>query len=500
MKGWIFFRFKFQKMSTVNTSTQNEELVPFTIFTKIQKALIIGIVSVVATLSGFASNIYFPAIPQIAEDLNISTNLVNLTVTCYMIFQGLSPTIWGALSDSKGRRITFICTLSIFIAACVGLAKTRSYAQLLVLRCLQSTGSASTIALGAGVIGDITTRKERGGYMGVFQGGLLLPVAIGPVIGGLLSEKFNWLAVFWFLSIYGIACFVLVVAALPETLRAIVGNGSVEATGLAKSLLGTFQRRRYMKAKTDCTPVSQHCQGKQRKLNLMGSLKVLTHLNTCIAVLFVGIHYMVWQMVLTALSTLAKETYHTSDSQIGLLFLANGIGSIIGTLVIGKFLDFDYRKMVQVYGGDEDQVPAEKARLRTIWIWSSIQCVAVLVFGWTVKSHTHISVPVISLFVLGWTAISIQTVVSTFLVDVHPEQSASATAALNLVRCLLGAAGTAFINPLIEKINIGWTSTFLTALMLVLSAGTLTKVVYGSALRRETASANSERRDMRRDG
>lgn len=477
---------------------QNDELVPFTIFTRIQKALIISIVSIVATLSGFASNIYFPAIPQIAEDLNISTNLVNLTVTCYMIFQGLSPTVWAALADSKGRRITFISTLLIFMAACVGLAETKSYAQLLVLRCLQSTGSASTIALGAGVLGDITTKKERGGYMGVFQGGLLLPVAIGPVIGGLLSENFNWLAVFWFLSIYGAACLVLIIIFLPETLRSIVGNGSIEATGPAKSFLGTLQREKYLKTKINCAPMSQHRPEKQRKMNFMGPLKVLTHLNTCMAVLFVGIHYMVWQMVLTALSTLAKETYHTSESQIGLLFLANGIGSILGTLVIGKFLDFDYRKLIQAYGGDEERVPSEKARLRTIWIWSGIQCVAVLVFGWTVRSRRHISVPIIALFVLGWTAISIQTVVSTFLVDIHPDQSASATAALNLVRCLLGAGGTAFINPLIERINVGWTSTFLAALMLFLNAGTLAIVVHGSALGRKAGFTSFGQADQRK--
>ncbi|KEF56558.1 uncharacterized protein A1O9_06746 [Exophiala aquamarina CBS 119918] len=479
-------------MSATNTATQNDELVPFTIFTGIQKGLIISIVSIVATLSGFASNIYFPAIPQVAEDLHISINLVNLTVTCYMIFQGLSPTIWAAMADSKGRRLTFICTLLIFIAACIGLAETKSYAQLLVLRCLQSTGSASTIALGAGVIGDMTTRKERGGHMGVFQGGLLLPVAIGPVVGGLLSERLNWLSVFWFLSIYGVACLALIVVFLPETLRSIVGNGSVEATGSAKSFLGTFQRKRYLKTKIGCAPMSQHCLEKQRKMNFAGPLKVLAHLNTCTSVLFVGVHYMVWQMVLTALSTLAKETYHVSESKIGLLFLVNGVGSIIGTLVIGKFLDYDYRRMIEAYGGVEERVPAEKARLRTIWIWSGVQCVAVLVFGWTVRSHTHISVPIIALFVLGWTAISIQTVVSTFLVDIHPDQSASATAALNLVRCLLGAGGTAFINPLIEKINIGWTSTFLAALMLLLSAGTLVKVVYGSAVRAKAASRDVE--------
>src|ERR1700712_49074 len=112
---------------------------PFTILTTTQRALIVTIVSFAATLSGFASNIYFPALPQVAEDLSVSATLVNLTVTCYLIFQGLSPTLWGSLSDTKGRRITYCCTLLIFLGACIGLAETRSYAQLLVLRCVQST-------------------------------------------------------------------------------------------------------------------------------------------------------------------------------------------------------------------------------------------------------------------------------------------------------------------------------------------------------------------------
>lgn len=477
-------------------SAQNEELAPFSIFTTVQKASIIGIVSIVATLSGFASNIYFPAIPQISQDLNVSTNLINLTVTCYMIFQGISPTFWGALSDAKGRRITLQLTLLIFIAACVGLAETKNYAQLVVLRCLQSTGSASTIALGAGVIGDMTTKRERGGYMGVFQGGLLLPVAIGPVIGGLLSDHLGWLAIFWFLTIYGTACFLLVLVALPETLRSIVGNGSVKANGLAKSYLGSYQRKRYLKSVKGSALALQHGQERPRKVDLFASLRVLTHPNTCIAISFVGIHYMVWQMVLTALSTLAKETYHTSESQIGLLFLANGVGSIMGTLLTGKLLDYDYRKMVREYGGDEAQVPAEKARLRTTWVFSCIQCVAVLVFGWTVNYATNISVPIIALFVLGWTAISIQSAVSTYLVDIHPGQSASATAALNLVRCLLGAGGTAFVNPLVESINVGWTATLLVGLMLLVSAGTIVTVIHGARLKRRTGSIHPEEGDQ----
>ena len=38
--------------------------------------------------------------------------------------------------------------------------------------------------------------------MGVFQSGLLVPVAVGPIIGGVIADKFGWRAIFWFLTIY----------------------------------------------------------------------------------------------------------------------------------------------------------------------------------------------------------------------------------------------------------------------------------------------------------
>lgn len=70
----------------------------------------------------------------------------------------------------------FICCLLLLAVSCVGLAlvPTNAYWLLLFLRCFQSAGSASTIALGAGVIGDIAERAERGGYLGVYN--------IGPLV------------------------------------------------------------------------------------------------------------------------------------------------------------------------------------------------------------------------------------------------------------------------------------------------------------------------------
>jgi hypothetical protein len=81
---------------------------PYHVFTLAKKKQLVYIVSLAGLFSPLSSNIYFPALGQISRDLNVSLVTVSLTVTVYMIVQGLAPSFWGPLSDTKGRRITFI--------------------------------------------------------------------------------------------------------------------------------------------------------------------------------------------------------------------------------------------------------------------------------------------------------------------------------------------------------------------------------------------------------
>lgn len=97
---------------------------PYHIFTLARKKQMVYIVSLAGLFSPLSSNIYFPALGQISKvivhptssvaladrikDLKVSLSLVSLTITVYMVVQGLAPSFWGPLSDTKGRRITFI--------------------------------------------------------------------------------------------------------------------------------------------------------------------------------------------------------------------------------------------------------------------------------------------------------------------------------------------------------------------------------------------------------
>ncbi|KOS20404.1 Quinidine resistance protein 1 [Escovopsis weberi] len=484
--------------------------VPFTIFDKPQKALIVFLVSTAATFSGFASNIYFPALPTVARDFNVSPELINLTVTSYLIFQGLAPSLWGPVSDVKGRRVAYLCTFTVFTAACIGLALSKNYATLLVLRCLQSTGSASTIAIGAGVIGDITTREERGGVMGIFQAGLLAPVALGPVIGGALTGSLGWRSVFWFITIYSGVFLCFLVALLPETLRSIVANGSrTPGSPVLRYPLVVYQRLTKVRqpAQEGCSPPPD----RKKKVDVTGPIRILVSRGAPPMILFMAVHYAVWQMGITAMSTLFEDRYGLGETQIGLTFIANGAGSIIGTFLTGRFLDMDYRRFKArheaqrqlaraggpaettttstsgeataskntVQGGDDDDdddsFPIKRARLRLAPVFSVLQCLFVILFGWAIQYHAKISiaVPIICTFVMGWTAISTQSTVMTYLVDIFPDRSAAASASLNLARCLFAAGGTSVVMPLVNGIGVGWTFTICAGVQFLVLMGLL---------------------------
>ena len=75
-------------------------------------------------------------------------SLATLTITVYMIVQGITPTFWGSISDVTGRRPVFVGTFIVYLIANIVLAVSTNYAELMVFRALQAAGSVATISIG----------------------------------------------------------------------------------------------------------------------------------------------------------------------------------------------------------------------------------------------------------------------------------------------------------------------------------------------------------------
>ena len=112
---------------------------PYSAFSQSTKYLIVGISGIAGVFSPISSNIFVPAIPTLAEAFQRSEQDISLAVTVYLIFQAITPSFFGSMSDSYGRRPVYIGTLVVYLGANVGLAvmPTSQYWLLLFLRALQ---------------------------------------------------------------------------------------------------------------------------------------------------------------------------------------------------------------------------------------------------------------------------------------------------------------------------------------------------------------------------
>jgi multidrug resistance protein len=446
----------------------------YSAFSPATKRWITIMITVGSFMSPVTANIYFPALNPIAEDLNVSTNMINLTLTTYMILQGLAPTLFGDFGDMAGRRPAYILAFSIYLFANIGLAVQRNYVALMVLRCVQSAGSSGTIALGYAVIADIASTAERGRYMSYIGVGINVGPAIGPVLGGILSQYLGWPAIFWFLAIYVAVWLVPWVLTVPETSRNVVGNGSVPAQPWNLPWIEYLRR-----SKTGPRETGQ--SGRIRFPNPLRTIYVVFGKEMGLILALSSMLYLGFILVAATLATIFKDIYGYNDLQVGLCYLPYGFGCCLAVFAQGYILDWNYRRIAKKLsftidrrrGADLSKFPIETARVQTIYPALLIGGGVLTGYGWSLERRTGVAVPLVLVFMIGMLIPTSFSALNTLIVDLHPTAPATATAANNLVRCLVGAAATAIIEFVIAGLGKGWAFTILGILTMLCIPGLL---------------------------
>ena len=453
------------------------------IFSESMKKFIVFMTAWGGFFSPLSANIYFPALNTLAADFKVSNSLINLTLTSYMIFQGLSPTIFGDLADMAGRRPAYFIGFIIYLGANIGLALVDNYAGLLILRCMQSTGSSATIALANGVVADIATSAERGIYMGLATSGAMIGPALGPVLGGILAEFLGWRSIFWFLTIMTGVYLIPFSISFPETGRNVVGNGSIPPQGWNMSLLNYLENRRINNSDELSRTISrqelkiaQAALTNKRKLRVPNPLKtvyIMLEKDVALILLYNALIYTAFYDVTASLPSQFGAIYGFNDLQIGLSFIPFGVSCCVSTIVCGKLMDWNYKRVAKQAGitvdrkrGDDMKgFPLEKARIQVALplLYSGIA--AILCYGWVLEQNAPLAAPLIVQFFIGFCLMGAFQVMSVMLVDLYPTSPATVTAANNLVRCLMGAAGTAVIIQMIDSMGRGWCFTFIAAVI-----------------------------------
>jgi Na+/melibiose symporter-like transporter len=238
--------------------------------------------------------------------------------------------------------------------------------------------------------------------------------------------------------------------------------------------------------------------------NPLTTLKILKDKESAIVLLYNGFFFNGQMIVAASLPYMLQTTYNYTELQVGVCFVALGMGSLMSALTMGHVVDWNFRRHAARLGmeiskskqQDLRKFPIEKARLQIVFPNHVLGTLSLITFGWTIKYKTYIAGPEIMLFFIGFGISTAFNTTNTLLIDLHRDKAATATAAVNFVRCMISAGGVAAIVPMIKALNAGWAFTLVGLIYVVLTPSVFYIMKHGQRWRNEAAEKKAAKEEL----
>lgn len=159
-------------------------------------------------------------LPQMQRDFNLSSVSLQWVVNAYLLALASLVIMGGKLGDIFSHRKTFILGTIIFIGSSISCAMAFSGASVIISRLVQGVGGALLIPATSTMVVTAFPDEERGKAMGIYVGSASIFLALGPLLGGLLTEYLSWRWVFWLnlpVAIIGIICLIKAMPPVEKT-------------------------------------------------------------------------------------------------------------------------------------------------------------------------------------------------------------------------------------------------------------------------------------------
>ena len=179
------------------------------------------------------------ALPAIKADLGITQSELEWTVAAYALTFASLLLTGGKLGDLLGRRRIFMIGLTVFTLSSLFCGLSSSGTELIAARAVQGIGAALMMPSTLSIISATFAVRERGTAIGIWAGVSALALAIGPLLGGLITEHISWNWIFYVNVPIGAAAVLAAILVVPES-RDTSREQRLDLPGLLTSAVGLF--------------------------------------------------------------------------------------------------------------------------------------------------------------------------------------------------------------------------------------------------------------------
>lgn len=144
------------------------------------------------------------ALPAIAAEFG-QPSRAGLAISAYLVAMMVAAPVFGRLGDAFGYKTMVAPAVALFVLASTLCALSWNLPALVAFRALQGLGGGGLVALSSAMMAERIPVRQRAAYQGYIATVVVCSYAIGPILSGLLTEFFDWRAVFLLNLPFGMA-------------------------------------------------------------------------------------------------------------------------------------------------------------------------------------------------------------------------------------------------------------------------------------------------------
>ncbi|KAK1469881.1 hypothetical protein CMEL01_01648 [Colletotrichum melonis] len=381
---------------------------------------------------------------------------------------------FAPLSELYGRLPIYHSSNILFTLFSILSAVSPNLPAIIIFRFLSGASGAAPLAIGGGTIADLIRPERRGLVVSVYFVGPILGPALGPVAAGYISQDLGWRWIFWVTAIpsgaFTLICFLCLRETYPPRLlhqRAVaLRRAHPESTFVTPG------------EKSALSPSTLLLNALVRPVKMFFLSPIVLVLSIILALAY-GYMY----ILLTTFTPVFTSEYGFSLGTVGLVYLGLGVGFSVGAICNAIFND----RMANRRTARNDGHREPEFRLPIMARSILLTPLGLFFYGWTAQYHLHWILPIVGSALLGAGLILIMMPLHTYLIDAFTKYAASAIAASTIFRCIVGAFLPLAGESLFNRLGLGWGSSLLGFVSLLLCPVPWLLQKYGQAARERFA-------------
>lgn len=200
--------------------------------------------TVLVSIGPLTTDLYLPALPQMAEALEASVTEVQTTLSIFMIGFALSQLVAGPLSDRFGRKPIIVGGLILFLAASVVCWAAPTIEILIAGRLFQALGACCGPVLGRAIVRDLYEPEDSIRALATMGTAMAAAPALAPILGGWLLAWFGWRSTLAAMAVFGVGLLVATLLTLTET-NPHRGEAPISPRGIARNFATLLKSRTF---------------------------------------------------------------------------------------------------------------------------------------------------------------------------------------------------------------------------------------------------------------